>query len=511
MTGAETVQLTSGVIRGEQADGRFSFRGIPYAAPPVGERRWRAPAPVEPWTGVRDAIESGSPAPQQVETHTDLAALDEDCLTLDVTVPETSAGELPEPSGRPVMVWLHGGGGTSGSGGLYDPGRLAEAGDVIVVTPNYRLGILGHFGHPGLADGGTFSLQDQQAVLRWVRREIGRFGGDPDNVTLFGESFGGLAVAAHLAAPGSAGLFQRAILQSAFGVVGGTVPAHTFIPGLPPLPPRWVDVRELERFGADIAAERGWVRPGSDPSSALKQLRGLPVEELLRETGQFIRPAVGGAVLPESPERALRAGDFHRVPVLLGTTRDEARYFVTMFAELVGNAVTDESFGRMAQEAFGEAVAEQVAVRYPLDRYPSPGLAWARVATDRAWALPARDLGQALGTHTRTWFYEFADPEAPAAVPTPVPGFGAGAQHGGELHYLFDLPGMPELTGSQRELADRMRRYWTSFATNGDPATEGLPAWPDLGTGHVQALAPGGIGPTDYVAEHQLDFWAGTC
>ncbi|MDP9869781.1 MULTISPECIES: carboxylesterase family protein [Streptosporangium] len=212
MTRHVTVRLSGGAIRGRRLDGHLSFRGIPYAEAPVGERRWRPPVPVAPWPGVRDATVPGNPAPQSAQSFADVTSVDEDCLTLDVTVPEAPG------TGRPVMVWLHGGGGTNGTAAVYDPRRIAVAGDVVVVAPNFRLGVFGCFGYPGLADGGTFGLRDQQAALRWVQREIARFGGDPANVTLVGESYGALTIAAHLVSPASAGLFHRAILQSGFAI-----------------------------------------------------------------------------------------------------------------------------------------------------------------------------------------------------------------------------------------------------------------------------------------------------
>jgi para-nitrobenzyl esterase len=465
------LQLGDGAVRGHRFDAHISFRGIPYAAPPVGDRRWRAPAPVEPWDGVLEG--PGRPAPQLAQSFSAATSLDEDCLTLDVTVPDTGR------AGRPVVVWLHGGGGTNGSGADVDPHRLAVTGDVVVVTPNFRLGVFACFGHPDLAgndkDGGTFGLQDQQAVLRWVRREIARFGGDPGNVTLAGESYGALMIAAHLVAPGSARLFHRAVLQSPFTILDST-PANLFIPGLPALPPRWLPDAELAELGAAMGE--------------LAELRRAPVADLLASSGQFIRPAFGGATLPESPATAIPAGRFHRVPLLLGSTLDEARFY----ANLLG-PVTAERYPALLAEAFG-AAADVVVARYPLDRFPTPGDAWAQVSTDRAWAWPAWEQGRALAAHTDTWFAEFADRDAPAFGPLP-----AGAGHGSTLAYLFDVPGGPALSAEQRELADRMIRYWAAFAADGDPG------WPRLP--HVQSLAPDRIGPTDFVAGHQLDFWAG--
>ncbi|ASR36749.1 para-nitrobenzyl esterase [Prauserella marina] len=502
MTQHVTVSLSGGKVRGVRHDEHLSFMAIPYAAPPSGDRRWRAPVTVEPWEGVRDATEPGRPAPQLARSFADVTSLDEDCLTVDVTVP---AAERTENTPRPVVVWLHGGGGTNGSPSECDPHRLAITGDVIVVAPRFRLGVFGCFGYPGLPGSGTFGLQDQQAALRWVRDEIARFGGDPGNVTLMGESYGAQTVAAHLCAPASKDLFHRAIVQSAFALLGPT-PANTLIPGVPALPPRWTPVAELERFGAEAAVANGWVSSSADPMSAMAALRKVPSEELLAGSGDFIRPAFGdGGVLPRDPAAVMREGNFHRVPVLLGTTRDEARFFVGLFADLAGNPVTAERYPRLLAEAFGEH-ADEVAARYPLTDYPSPSLAMAQVSTDRAWARPAWELALALAAHTRTWFYEFADTGAPALLP--LPGFPSGAQHGSELGYQFDLAGGgPALSAEQRELGEAMNRYWAAFAANGDPATPGLPVWPESGTGHVQSLAPRAIGGTDYVARHQLGFW----
>ncbi|MEV0644789.1 carboxylesterase family protein [Phytomonospora sp. NPDC050363] len=500
MTEHVTLDLGDGTVRGLQADGCLSFQGVPYAAPPTGERRWRAPLPVEPWAGVRDATVPGNRAPQSAQSFAEATSLDEDCLTLKVTVPETSR------AGRPVLVWLHGGGGTNGDTSTFDARRLALTADLIVVEPTFRLGVLACFGHPGLADGGTFGLLDQQAALRWVRREIERFGGDPATVTLAGSSYGASMVAAHLVSPASAGLFHRAIMQSPFAV-GGATPANAFIPGVPALPPRWRPLAELAEFGAATAAERGWVAPGSDTESALAQLRRVPVADLLEVSVDFIRPAFGGPVLPEPPAEAIAAGRFHRVPVLLGTTLDEARFFVGLFADLTGNPVTAESYPRLLAEAFGDAAGE-VAGNYPLDRFATPSLAWSRISTDRAWARPAWELAGLLAAHTATWFYEFADRDAPPILP--IPGFPGGAVHSSELPYQFDIPGGPPPSTARRELGDVMNRYWGAFAENGDPARDGLAAWPGFGAGHVQSLAPQGVGYTDYATEHRLDFWART-
>lgn len=249
------VELHSGRVRGLTYEKYRLFQGIPYAAPPVGERRWCSPQPVDPWPQVRDATEPGSPCPQLPQDFADIASLDEDCLFLNVTAPRTGGS-------KPVMVWLHGGGGANGEGAIFDAHRLAVAEDVVVVTPNSRLGIFGNFGYPSLAGGGGFGIEDQQAVLRWVQRNIDAFGGDPGNVTLFGESYGGLNVSAHLVAPGSAGLFHRAIVQSGFALLRS--PAGAWAPGSPEMPAMWLSTVELEELAEHLVGQLGWVQPGKE-------------------------------------------------------------------------------------------------------------------------------------------------------------------------------------------------------------------------------------------------------
>ncbi|GAA4613616.1 carboxylesterase/lipase family protein [Saccharopolyspora hordei] len=493
----EVVELDTGRVRGLVFDEHRLFQGIPYAAPPVGELRWRAPQPVEPWAGVRDATEPGSPCPQLPQPFAAMASGDEDCLSLNVTAPRAGGP-------KPVMVWLHGGGGTNGEGAVFNPRRLVVAEDVVVVTANYRLGIFGGFGYPGLP-GGAFGIADQQAVLRWVQRNIAAFGGDPDNVTLFGESYGGLSVSAHLVAPGSAGLFHRAIVQSGFPLM--RAPANTFVPGSPAMPSMWLSAAELEGLAEHLVAERGWVRAGA--GSAVDQLRALPVDELLTLTSVFARPAFGNDVLPESPAEALRAGRFHRVPVLVGGTRDEARLFTGMFFDGVGQPVTEERYGALLAESFGDA-ADEIAREYPVGAHPSPSVAWSTVLDDAAWARSVWDLGHALAAHTPTYVYEFADRDAPAVVPFPE-GFPPGAHHAAELPYQFDMGAPGPLSAEQWRLAATMNRCWAAFARDGEPGGPGLVDWPRFTADdpHVQSLRPERIGRVDFAAEHRLEFWAG--
>jgi acetyl esterase/lipase len=226
MADAAIVQTDSGPVRGTVTEEYRRFQGIPYAASTAGDHRWREPAPVEAWTEPRDATKPGNICAQQPSVYADVASLEEDCLFLNVTTPRWIGADRL----RPVMVWIHGNGAV-GAGSFFDARRLAITGDVIVVTINYRLGVFGVFGYPGLDGSGTFGLQDQRAALQWVQRNAAAFGGDPDNVTLFGESYGGLATSAHLTSPESQGLFHRAIIQSGFALMD--LPAGALYPGVP--------------------------------------------------------------------------------------------------------------------------------------------------------------------------------------------------------------------------------------------------------------------------------------
>jgi para-nitrobenzyl esterase len=495
------VWTDAGPVRGTETDQYRLFQGIPYAAAPVGALRWAPPRPVRPWSAPRDATKPGSMCPQQPSSYAQVGSLEEDCLFVNVTTPRSGA------RGKPVLVWIHGDG-AIGAGSFFDGRPLTVAGDVVVVTINYRLGIFGAFGHPGLADSGTFGLQDQQAALRWVRRNAAAFGGDPGNVTVFGESYGGLSVSAHLVSPGSAGLFHRAIIQSGFALMD--MPAGAVFPGVPAVEWfGWTSAAEVEALGASVASELGC----ADPATALACLRRVPVKSLFAHAAGFQPYAFGGRVLPEVPAAALRNGHFHRVPVLAGATRDEHRLFVGLFRVLAGHPVTAEQYPTLLAEAFGEH-ADRVQTRYPLSAYGSPNLAWAAVLTDRMWARATFQQHRLLAAQVPTYAYEFADRHAPMYLPFP-PDFPPGAFHAAEVPYLFpDQEFLAAITPKQQRLSDRMIRYWTNFASSGDPNGAELPRWrsfdPARPVPYVQALAPGidGIRPVDYTAEHHLDFWS---
>ncbi|ONI89105.1 hypothetical protein ALI22I_16460 [Saccharothrix sp. ALI-22-I] len=289
------VTTASGDVRGTDGNGVRRFRGIPYAAPPVGERRWRTPQPVTPWTGVRDATGSGPvcvqpEAPDMPDgTRRDPPPQSEDCLTLDVTTPARPG------AGRPVMVWIPGGGFVTGAGSIYDPARLVRAGDVVVVTVNYRLGVFGFFAHPRLGDS-NFGLHDQVAALRWVRANIAAFGGDPAEVTLAGASAGGMSACTLMTSPTARGLFHRAIVQSGSCLTGH--PAGAFGEGVGAIS-TWHPVSTIQGTGQALAERLS--------CADLACLRAKTADELLPHTTWFPLIAHGAEVFylfdfPDGPD-----------------------------------------------------------------------------------------------------------------------------------------------------------------------------------------------------------------
>ncbi|MGW5848839.1 carboxylesterase/lipase family protein [Streptomyces sp. NPDC055254] len=508
--GEPCVETDRGAVRGRAHGGYSTFEGIPYAAAPTGPSRWRLPRPAPRWAGVRDAGAPGEPCVQLPAVGPGGPGGSEDCLYLNVTVPRGPAGRDARdrpgagPPRRPVMVWFHGGGFTTGAGDLYGPAeRIALKGDAVVVTVNYRLGVFGLFAHPELGGAPGFALADQQAALRWVRANAARFGGDPGNVTVFGVSAGGLSVCAHLVAPGSAGLFHRAIVQS--GSCSTTMPPRSLLPGLGAYEP-FAPERRAVSDGVEAAARLGCDRP-AEVVECLRRLdaRTLATPELMQ---RFSQVPYGGALLPEEPRRALEAGRFHRVPVLQGTTLDEMRLFLgqTLAVDPVGDA---SAYRVRLERSFGAATARAVEERYPVAVYPTPAIAWAAVLSDASFICPALRDGAALARYVPTYAYRFSDRGAPdfTGLPRP-PDLPYGATHGFELPYLFALA---PLTAPQRVLSDHMTGYWTGFARTGTPRAAGAPAWPRLGAApaSVLSLAPGtdGIRPVDARSEHRCALW----
>ncbi|MFD0265129.1 carboxylesterase/lipase family protein [Streptomyces sp. NPDC127106] len=505
-TAEPVVNTEQGPVRGRAHGTYDTFEGIPYAAPPTGPLRWRLPRLPARRDGVRDAGAPASRCLQTPELGPGTLTGSEDCLYLNVTAPPPApSGGLRRPGARPVMVWFHGGGFAWGAGDPYRAEALAVRGDAVVVTANYRLGIFGLFGHPGLGGAPNFAIADQQAALRWVRANIHRFGGDPRNVTVFGESAGALSVCAHLTSPGSAGLFHRAVVQS--GGCSLSTPPGAVLPSQPRYEP-FVPEETTTAAGTAAAAALGCGR--ADPAAALDCLRALDGAALATPAlmQRFSLVSYGNGMLPVEPRRALQSGLFHRVPVVQGANLDEMRLFLRIV--LAASPIADEAAYRArVVRSFGTAAAPAVEAHYPVGDYPTPALAWAAVVTDASFLCPALRDGRALARYVPTYAYRFGDRDAPnfTGLP-PLDGFPYGAAHGFELPYLFTMP-VP-LTGPQRALSDRMIGYWTGFARTGVPRVAGAPAWPRFATGAtVLSLAPGpdGTVPVDARAEHRCALW----
>jgi para-nitrobenzyl esterase len=392
------------------------------------------------------------------------------------------------------MVWIHGGALVSGESNDYDSTQLVEDG-VTVVTINYRLGALGFLAQPGLADAngqsGDYGLMDQQAALRWVQRNIANFGGDPRNVTIFGESAGGLSTLAQVASPQARGLFERAIAES--GSYNLTQ----------------ASLATAETAGAAFAAKAGCA------SQTAACLRSLPVSTILADQdASGYTPNINSEVLPETLGTAFATGNFNRVPIINGTNHDEYRLFVAL-SELAGNPVTASNYQSMISATLDvpAAVAAVIAAQYPLSAYPSPPIALGAVGTDAIFACPALTIDQSVSRYVPTFGYEFNDENAPENFLPPV-SFPYGAAHATEIQYLMALPtaAFPgTLSAQQQQLAAIMKGYWTNFAKRGSPASFGTPFWPLFSalTQKIQSLVPPAPQTeTDFATTHNCAFWA---
>ena len=457
------VQVRHGVLRGERLEGMAAFRDIPFAAAPYGANRFRPPQPVEPWEGVRDATTAGPGCPQPVigpETamtrFVGPAEVGHDCLKLEVCTPD------PRASGLPVMVWIHGGGFVAGAGTapLHSGEPFARDG-VVYVSINYRLGVEG-FLYLG-PDRANLGLLDQVAALEWVRDNIEAFGGDPANVTVFGQSAGGVSIMHLLTMPAAEGLFRRAIAQSG-STAGG----------------------ESVATAVELAARMGEIA-GVDPTP--EGFASLDDEQLLAATGSYcmeylspiitgprsfmvspFRPVIDGTVLPDHPVPLAGAGAGAGVELLTGTTRDECTSFMYMFGILES---TPEPWADVALEAFGVTWDDLEA--YRKGTRPEAGTSELLYAawTDWAFRIPTLRLAEArAATSGRTWVYELTWPS-----PT-VPA--VGSTHAIDLGFVHDrlrdlseasAPSGEDLYGpdAPQALADLIHATWVRFATDGDP------------------------------------------
>jgi para-nitrobenzyl esterase len=490
------VMTEGGAVRGVAVQGGQSFRGLPYAAPPVGRLRWKAPQPAARWSGVRDGSQFGPSSPQpRVPLSNVGGELSEDSLYLNVSTPGVTG------KGRPVLVWFHGGGNVLGAGRDYEPAKLAAKG-TVVVTVNYRLGAFGFLAHPALAEypggpSGNYGLMDQQAALRWVQRNIDRFGGDHGNVTIAGQSSGGLSVLVHMTSPGSRGLFHKAILQS--GAFALRQQSH----------------EAAEAFGQQFVGQLGVAEQSAE------QMRRIPAQDLVSKFPIATIPGyVDGKVLQRSIGESLASGRFAQVPVLQGTDHDEEAVFTAIglavsngqFVE--ANDITAENYQEKIASVLGVSTARAAAVaaEYPLADYTSPTQALSVLAGDASFVAGALQVNTWLAGRVPTYTYEFNDDAAPLRYPPPLnPSV---ATHGSELTYVFDLPDavfQAPLDAQQEVLANTMRTAWARFAATGSPSTNALP-WPKAGTGEASRVmsleTPQSRLSNDYAERHHYTFWA---
>jgi para-nitrobenzyl esterase len=512
---ADAVETTSGTFRGApaaagtRADAVTVFKGIPFAAPPVGELRWRPPAAPTCRSGITDASSFGPVCPQ---IHVGIIQGNEDCLTLNIWVPKTPA--LPRP--LPVMVWVHGGGNAYGAGSyrLYDGARLADRGSAIVVTFNYRLGPLGYLALPQLRAesphgvAGNYGLLDQMAALRWVQTNIAAFGGDPTRVLAFGESGGGRDVCALIASPLAAGLFTRALLES------------------PPCD--FKTLAEMEAADAPYVSGAGC----SGAADVLACLRGLSSEQAVRAlpspslleliasgSNQYYAANIDGYVLPAAPLTVVQAGQHNKVPVVVGSNAHEASMAVPLSVR------TEADYQAAVTQHFGATVGAALLRVYPAANFSSPRAALIAMLTDVNFTCQVRAQANALVQNQPQPVYRYVFNHG---VQGPLAMFGA--FHGAELFYVFGtypllIGGGLQIEGlsldelvhsllgrdiggdlgrddshtADRELSEAMMDYWARFTATGDPNGAGAVAWPQYNTStgpYLELGAPitGGLG-----------------
>ena len=479
--GTPIVQTDHGPLAGKVVEGGVrAFLGIPYAAPPTGALRWRPPVDAEPWSTPRDAKLVGAACPQLGPP--DYARVNEDCLTLNVWAPATGAAN------KPVLVWIPGGAFVEGSGGfrLYDGARLAAREDAVVVTMNYRVGPLGFLAHRELARelgrdvSPSYGILDQRAALQWVQRNAAVFGGDPADVTLFGESAGAWSVCVHLAMPGSRGLFARAIMES-----GACADPLYFGP------------HEAEAQGDRLATALGCRDlPCLRSKDADAVIRALPVKRgFILTPGVWWAPVVDGTELPAVPLEALRSGRGANVPLLIGWNRDEGVAHTARF-----DAVTPAERDGFVRDSFGDAAVGPAAERYTR---ASVKAALTDIVTDGAFACESRRVARVLVSQgVPVFLYEFTHALESSKL------HALGATHSVELWFVF---GTEEagigLADDERPLSHTIMDAWGRFARTGDPAAAAL-RWPRYTvTGDELAVLDTAPSTAAHVKSGDCDFW----
>jgi len=452
---AASVQVESGVLQGVDANGLSIYKGVPYAAAPVGELRWREPQAVRPWTGVRKAVAF---APACMQTGVSMPgetppAVSEDCLYLNIWAPTRRADTR-----LPVLVWIHGGGYTNGSAAmpLYWGDRLAQKG-VVVVTIAYRLGPLGFLAHAELTgeskhhSSGNYGLMDQIAALEWVHKNIAAFGGDPKRVTIAGQSSGSISVSILMASPLAKGLFQRAIGES-----GGLFEPLQ-------LAPNYL-LANAEKDGEKFAASLG--------AASIKELRQLPATRLTSNASGITHPVIEPNLLPRTPYEVFVAGQQNDVPLLLGSNAQEARAIIDV------SGVTAATFESGITQSLGPLPpALMAAYRHTNDEEARTARLDFEGDIRFGWDMWAWARLQATTGHNPVYYYSF---QHGPPFPTNSVYAAWGASHFAELWYVFDhLDQYPwQWTSADRQMTAVITAYWVNFARSGDPNGAGVPQWP---------------------------------
>ncbi len=492
------INTTGGAVQGISTSTTNEYLGIPYAAPPIGSLRWKAPQPTT-WPGVLQANTLPPLCPQPAGPLGG-ASLTENCLFLNVFTPSVGGTRLP------VMVWIHGGAFKTGTGDTYDGSALVQNG-VIVVTLNYRLGYLGFLANPALdaespaGGSGDYGLMDQQAALRWVKANAASFGGDPDRITVFGQSAGGQSVLDQLVSPSAEGLFQRAIIES--GSYAFTLPS-------------------LASNDAKGTAFADAVGCGNDATC----LRGLSVSTIIGQEspsssvasplGSQFQPNVGTAILPYQPLLGIAFGALNRVPVLQGTNHDEGRLFTAIDFDFQGGPLQASGYDTAIASVVSSKFVFAAAAQYPASAYTSLDLAFASLFTDATFSCSAFTFDQLLSLHVPTYAYEFADENAARLSLPTDPFLPLAATHGTELPFLWanligtGIPKGATLTTAEQQLSAQMLAAWTNFAKAGNPNGPTVTEWPrfELGSKLVNQLVPTTPSPiSNFSTEHKCYFW----
>ncbi|MGV8059443.1 MAG: carboxylesterase/lipase family protein [Smithellaceae bacterium] len=460
---SDIVKLDSGLIRGKAEGDVRVFLGIPYAAPPVGKLRWKPPQAIASWKQVRNSIDFGPSCPQPKQQ--DNGKFSEDCLYLNVW---TTA--KPTDKKLPVMVWIHGGAFNfaSASQPEYEGSNLAKRG-VVVVTINYRLGPLGFFVHPLLSEesshdtSGNYGLLDQIAALKWVQKNIAAFGGNPDLVTIFGQSAGSRSVSLLMISPMSAGLFQRAIAQSGGPIIGSEYLNPVFNGNM----------ANVSNMGLKLTAKLGC----DQAEDVLVALRAKSAQEIvaaadcrtgLFDEGLFFAPVFDGWVLPGNPIAAYEGGKQHDVPMIVGSTSNEGTLYLAGEKDL-----SVEKYQAFLKSRFADYSAEAFEM-FPANSSKDVARAIDEIITEAANACPARFVAQCMEQRkSRTYLYQFT------RRPDTVTARKLGVHHGADLVYVFgNMNKSDGYDDADRELSERMMAYWVNFAKTGNPNGRGLFYWP---------------------------------